>query len=90
MSHDAFDRIDVRCPQLGGEVTFAYCRELQNGLPCPRALICFELRFPVEAYFRRVLEKQTFERLFNSKQPSRLERLFRAVDAARKTERKDD
>jgi len=90
MSHDAFDRIDVRCPQLGGGVTFGYCRILDDGLPCPKALTCYELRFPVEAYFRRVLEKQTFERIFGSPQPSRLDRLFRAADAARKSDRQGD
>jgi hypothetical protein len=84
MSYDAFDEIDVRCPQLGGEVTFGYCRILDDGLPCPKALTCYELRFPVEAFFRRVLVKETFERIFNSEQPTRLERLFRAVDAAKK------
>lgn len=83
MSYEAFDRIEARCPQLGGEVTFGYCRALDGGLPCPRALVCYELRFPVAEYFRRVLRAETFARVFTTPAQSRLDRLFAAAAAAR-------
>jgi hypothetical protein len=85
MPHRAFDHLSVRCPRLGGEVTFGYCRELTDGLPCPRALVCFEHSFPVMEYFRRVLREETFHRIFVSPDggADRISRLLDEVDRAR-------
>jgi hypothetical protein len=83
MSYDVFDKVQVRCPQLGGEVTFGYCRSLNEGLPCPRSLVCFELKFPVEVYFRKVLEEETFDRIFSTPPPSRMERFLTTLAQAK-------
>lgn len=64
MPHRLFDHHRIRCPKLGSDVDFGYCRQLSDGLPCERAIRCFEPCFPVEAFFRQVLREQTFERCF--------------------------
>lgn len=84
MSYDVFDHVEVRCPKLGGEVTFGYCRKLQDGLPCRRALICFELKFPADIYFQKVLRKETYVRIFTSEPENRVERLINTVAQASK------
>ena len=84
MSIGAFDHAAVRCPQLGGEVTFGYCRVLQDGLPCRRALVCFARSFPVEAFFRAILTGETFGRCFEREPADRVGRLLSEVEAARK------
>ena len=84
MSYEAFDHLELRCPQLGGEVTFGYCRKLQEGLPCNRALVCWELKFPVIDYFRLVLKDETFERIFATPSKSRVEKFLDTVDQAKK------
>jgi len=84
MSHEAFDKVAVRCPKLGGEVYFGYCRQVEQGLPCARALTCFQLLFPVARYFQLVLREETFERCFSSPPVPKLDRLLKAVDQARK------
>jgi len=76
VSYDAFDAIEVRCPRLGGAVTFGYCRSEHDGLPCDRALLCFELAFPVEAYFRQVLRDETYAARFETPGPGRYESLL--------------
>jgi hypothetical protein len=83
MPHRVFDHIEIRCPQLGGEVTFGYCRTLADGLPCSRALVCFELKFPVVAYFQRVLKAETYERIFNAPQPSRMDKFLNTISEAK-------
>ncbi len=83
MSYDVFDHVEVRCPQLGGEVRFGYCRTLQEGLPCPRALVCFELKFPVEEYFRRVLRAKTFDNIFLVAPPTRMEKFLKTIAEAK-------
>ena len=86
MPHRAFDHLATRCPRLGGEVTFGYCRKVEDGLPCRKALVCFERSFPVVEYFRRVLEEETFERIFlrDGPEADRLARLLEEVERARK------
>jgi len=89
MPHRAFDAVTVRCPRLGGPVKFGYCRELEGGLPCSRALVCFERSFPVAEYFRRVLREETYERIFVTGEGSRdrvskiLDEVSRARDRTR-------
>ena len=82
MPHRAFDHLQVRCPKLGGTVDFGYCRTVQQGLPCERALGCFEFSFPVEEYFRRVLREETFQRCFDSPAPDRYGSVLSHVTAA--------
>jgi len=84
MSLDVFDHAVVRCPQLGGQVSFGYCRVLEDGLPCRRALVCHERGFPVETFFRAILTDQTFRRCFERRPTDRLGRLLTEVDAARR------
>ena len=80
---EVFDRIEIRCPQLGGEVLFGYCRKVNQGLPCPRALVCFQLLFPVELFFRKVLKEETFRNIFENPGEGRMERFLRTVSEAR-------
>jgi len=82
MPHRAFDHIQVRCPMLGGPVTFGYCREVADGLPCHKALICFERQFPADEYFRRTLEPETFERCFTRPTGCRYEKILGALQDA--------
>ncbi len=83
MPHRAFDALTVRCPQLGGEVSFAYCRTLQDGLPCRRALVCFERRFPVTEYFTLVLKAKTYQRIFSAPAQNRLDTLLKITTEER-------
>jgi hypothetical protein len=85
--YDVFDHVTVRCPALGGEVSFGYCRRLDDGLPCHRALTCFELKFPVDRFFRQVLEAATFRRVFLEQRQGRYERLLQTFAGARKRDR---
>lgn len=88
MPYRAFDQIEVRCPRLGGEVSFGYCRLVADGLPCERALICFERKFPVAEYFRRVLKEATFRRCFEeTPAENRYQKLLRTVSQAKKKDR---
>jgi hypothetical protein len=82
--HRVFDHVAIRCPKLGSEVTFGYCRTVASELPCERALGCFEGQLPVEPYFRRVLHEQTYERCFRSPPPDRYGALLDTVDKAKR------
>ncbi|MBU2549779.1 MAG: hypothetical protein KKB20_15300 [Proteobacteria bacterium] len=77
-----FDDLESRCPRLGGEVTFDYCRKLAGGLPCGRSLICWELLFPVQLYMARILTEEEWREAFDQPGPGRLERILEAAARA--------
>jgi len=77
-----FDRLQTRCPRLGGEIPFDYCRKIAGGLPCSRALVCWERIFPVEEYMIRVLDGAEWEKAFNSQSKGRLESILEAAQRA--------
>lgn len=56
----------IRCPKLGHEVDFNYCRKENNGLPCARALICWSSYFDVEAFFKKELSEQEWKMAFET------------------------
>ncbi len=83
MPYRAFDHLEVRCPRMGHQINFGYCRTMNQGLPCARALTCFYYSFPVEAYFRRVLKEETFARIFLSEGPGRYESFLQTLSEAK-------
>lgn len=72
----AFDKLETRCPQLGGPVHFGYCIKMDEGLPCSKSLICWELFFPVDRYMSGVLSKQEWEKVFNKQATPRLTKIL--------------
>jgi hypothetical protein len=77
------DRL-IRCPRLGGEVTFAYCRQENNSLPCPRTLRCWQVYFPVEAYLREILTVDEWTRCFETPPKDKITTIFEIVDKLKK------
>lgn len=91
MPYRVFDHIEVRCPKMGHQINFGYCRTVSDGLPCPRAIDCFYYTFPVEAYFRRVLKEETFARIFLAEHLNRYESFLQTVsDAKERVEKSKD
>ncbi|WP_448381860.1 hypothetical protein [Desulfosoma sp.] len=85
-AHDIMARIDAletRCPKLGHEVPFGYCRREAGALPCPRALACWSHRFSVELVLRTILGPVAFEAAFGAEPKSRVQNLMEAIEAAK-------
>lgn len=75
----AFDKLETRCPRLGGNVDFLYCRKVADNLPCNRALICWEMSFPVEIYLRKTMTPEEWQMVFERPPQSRLEKILEAA-----------
>ncbi|MHB8811150.1 MAG: hypothetical protein ACYC9M_14230, partial [Desulfobulbaceae bacterium] len=52
------DTFQIRCPRLGHQIHFAYCRSENLGRPCPRTILCWHPWFAVEVYLRRELSPE--------------------------------
>jgi hypothetical protein len=56
------DDLERRCPRLGGDVNFGYCRQCgDDAAPCFKILDCWWERFDVVAHLRETLPPDAFE-----------------------------
>jgi hypothetical protein len=78
------DHLELRCPKLGGEVTFAYCQREGGDLPCPRTIACWQPYFPVEIYLRTRLTQEQWQRCFNRVPKEKVITLIELIEAAKK------
>lgn len=78
------DHLLIRCPKLGGEVTFAYCRQEGGGFPCDRVLTCWQARFPVADFLKTVLHESDWRHLVCRQPKDRVTRLLESIEEAKK------
>ncbi len=81
---EKYNDLEIRCPRLGGEVTFAYCMQERGTLPCPRIITCWERYFPVEAYLKKTLTPQEQDLCFNQPPRDKIVTIFDVADALKK------
>lgn len=82
-----FDHEELRCPQLGGEVPFKYCRTMNDGLPCARVAACWAAREDVTDFLSANYPSEQLGEV--SAPPGRLETIFNTlvrVNAERKSQ----
>jgi len=75
-----YDTVEIRCPKLGCEITFAYCRQEQGDLPCARTIKCWEPYLPIEAYLTEILSEADQERFRAALPQGRMATIFETVD----------
>ena len=64
------DDLERRCPRLGGDVSFAYCRQGgENNLPCFKIFDCWWERFDVVAHLRENLPPEVFDKIAARRPP---------------------
>lgn len=83
------DELIIRCPQLGGEVPFKYCRILNENLPCRKIIICWEFRIDIGKFLN---EHYTHEQLQTALRPpakTRYETLLELIEKAKKTKEEE-
>jgi hypothetical protein len=87
-----YEEKEIRCPRLGGPVTFSYCRIERGALPCPRALDCWARYFDVEALFRQLMSNDEFADCFFRPAQPKVVTLLEMIEKARRVldESRDD
>ena len=78
------DRKLMRCPRLGGEVTFGYCRKEGGEIPCPRTIACWSPYFPVEEFLRQILTSEQWERSFVGEPKAKILSIIELIEEAKK------
>ncbi len=79
-----YDHLEIRCPRLGGEVTFSYCEKEGGELPCLRIISCWEAYFPVGTYIKDKLTQAQWDRYVNQAPKHKVTTLVELIEEAKK------
>jgi hypothetical protein len=84
MTKTPYDEMEIRCPRLGGEVRFSYCRREDGDKPCFRTIICWQAFFPVESYLKDHLTPEEWDRFTRQQPKDKVTSLIDLIEAVKK------
>ena len=73
-----------RCPRLGHEVPFHYCRTQEGQTPCPRILDCWWETFDVEAVLAAHLGEDEIQSLQQRERPDKRVSILQILEEAQR------
>ena len=78
------ERLERRCPRLGGDVAFGYCKVCgEDETPCFKVFDCWWERFDVVAHMQACLSPEAFEALSASRPQPKVTSLVDLIHQAR-------
>ena len=77
------DDVLIRCPRLGHEIYFTYCRYENNGLPCFKTLDCWYNYFDVHTHLKEKMSEEDFEKVFLNITRPKIHALFDLIQKFR-------
>ena len=77
------DTLIIRCPQLGGEIPFRYCRTVNEDLPCRRIIGCWEFRIEITQFLNQHYSLDQIQRALSPPFKTRLETILELVEQAK-------
>jgi hypothetical protein len=73
----------IRCPKLGDEMTFSYCRCESGDLPCARIIACWQVAFDVTDVLKRVLTPDQWARFISAKPKEKALSLIELIEKSK-------
>ena len=77
------DTVKIRCPRLGHQISFSYCRRENQGLPCFKTLDCWHSHFSVVAYLRKELTPEQWKMVFMNRPKQKVLSLLDLIEQAK-------
>ena len=84
------ESFNIRCPRLGHQINFPYCRHENNGLPCFKTLDCWYNTFDVYSYLKDKLGQEDFKKVFQTKGKPKILSLLDLIEQAKERKGKKD
>ena len=81
---EEYDSLIIRCPQLGGEVPFNYCRILNENLPCRKIIICWEFRVEIIKFLNDHYSLDLIQQALAPPTQTRLETILELIEKSKK------
>jgi hypothetical protein len=83
------DSFQIRCPRLGQQIHFSYCRQENTGLPCFKTLDCWYIYFHVAEYLKKELSAAEWEESFDKPPTPKIISLAELIEKAQKQAREE-
>ena len=83
------DDFQIRCPRLGHQIHFSYCRQENQGRPCFKTLDCWHSHFNVQAYLQGELTAEEYETAFCRPVKPKMLSLLELIEQAKKQKSED-
>jgi len=78
----------IRCPRLGHQIHFGYCRIENNGGPCFKTLDCWYPHFEVLEYLKKTLTAEEWEKAFGKPGKPKMLSLLELIEQAKRAKKK--
>ncbi len=82
------DSFQIRCPRLGQQIHFSYCRQENMGLPCFKTLDCWYIHFQVVEYLQQELSTAEWRDAFETPSTPKMVSLAELIEKAQKLAKK--
>ena len=80
---ETYDEKTIRCPRVGGDVTFKYCCFENNMLPCRWIVGCWQGYLDINRFLEESYSKEELEQIFALPKP-KLQSLVGLIEKAKK------
>ena len=81
------DDYQIRCPRLGHQIAFSYCRVENKGLPCFKAVDCWFEHFEAEPYLKAQLTPEEWDKAFNTQTKPKVFTLLDLIEKAKQRQK---
>jgi hypothetical protein len=81
---EEYDALIIRCPQLGGEIPFKYCRTVNEDLPCRRIVVCWEFRIEISKFLGEHYPLDQIQRALAPPTKTKLDTILDLIEKAKK------
>jgi len=86
---EQYDDKAMRCPRVGGEVNFRFCRFENNMLPCRFIVGCWQGQIDIEAFLDEQYSEEELDSIFAPPRP-KMEALVDLMEKAKKAKQRND
>ena len=73
----------IRCPRLGDEVNFKYCRIMNDRLPCRLIVGCWQTQMDIDTFLRDHYSPEELHQVFAPPKP-KMDTLVELIEKAKK------
>ena len=83
------DEKTIRCPRVGGDVNFRFCRLENNMLPCRWIAGCWQTQMDINTFLQDNYSKEELDQIFAPPKP-KIQSLLNLVEKAKKVNQEDE
>jgi hypothetical protein len=83
LSESEFHNKLTRCPRLGQEIKFSYCRQESGKLPCARIVDCWSPVFDVETFLKETMPSEQWQKFSSLPAKDKIINILELIEKAK-------